>query len=134
MRFKAVYGASKAAVETYSETLRLEMAPFGVKVLTILPGPVHTNMNNPTTLAPSTLPGDDSIFKPAEKNIAEAHVPVRMPAEKFAEKVVGDILSGATGVVWRGVLTSRLWIIATFFPRSVLVSEALPAVCIVWSC
>jgi short-subunit dehydrogenase len=118
---KAIYGASKAAVVSYSENLRLEMAPFGVKVVTILTGAVLTNMNNPTNYTPSTLPGDDSIFKPNEKRIAKADIPDHMSAEKYAEKVVGDILSGATGRIWRGAFASRLWFVTTFLPQRVLV-------------
>ncbi len=38
------YSASKAAVIAYSESLRLEMAQYGVKVVTIAPGYVDTPM------------------------------------------------------------------------------------------
>lgn len=42
--FYAVYRASKAAVEAMSDTLRLEVEPFGIRVVTILPGPVESDM------------------------------------------------------------------------------------------
>ena len=38
-----VYSASKYAVEALSDSLRMEMAPFGVKVVIIEPGPINTN-------------------------------------------------------------------------------------------
>jgi short-subunit dehydrogenase len=40
----ADYCASKAALAQYSETLREELEPHGVHVLTVYPGPVHTPM------------------------------------------------------------------------------------------
>ena len=42
----AAYSASKAAVIQYSNVLRLELKPFGVKVMTVNPGPVYTNFFN----------------------------------------------------------------------------------------
>jgi hypothetical protein len=91
--------------------------------LTIVAGAVETNMNNPNALAPNTLPAESSIFKPAEKHIAKATIPERMRVDKFAQKVVGDILSGATGQAWRGAFASRVWAIMTFCPQALLVSR-----------
>ena len=42
--FYSAYRATKAAVSALSDTLRVELAPFGVRVVEILPGPVDTDM------------------------------------------------------------------------------------------
>jgi NAD(P)-dependent dehydrogenase (short-subunit alcohol dehydrogenase family) len=42
--FYAVYRASKAAVQALGETLAAELAPFGIRVIEVLPGPVDTDM------------------------------------------------------------------------------------------
>ena len=42
--FYAGYRGTKAAVSALCDTLRAEMAPFGVRVVEILPGPVDTDM------------------------------------------------------------------------------------------
>jgi len=42
--FYAPYRASKAAVSVLGESLRTELAPFGVRVLEIMPGPIDTEM------------------------------------------------------------------------------------------
>jgi NAD(P)-dependent dehydrogenase (short-subunit alcohol dehydrogenase family) len=44
MPFFAVYRASKAAVTALSESLRAEVAPFGIHVVEVYPGPVETDM------------------------------------------------------------------------------------------
>ncbi|KAI9732544.1 MAG: hypothetical protein M1834_003879 [Cirrosporium novae-zelandiae] len=41
--FGSVYNASKAALHAYSNTLRVELAPFGVKVVTVVTGGVKTS-------------------------------------------------------------------------------------------
>jgi NAD(P)-dependent dehydrogenase (short-subunit alcohol dehydrogenase family) len=40
--FQGPYAASKHAVEALSDALRAEMAPFGVRVVVIQPGPIRT--------------------------------------------------------------------------------------------
>ena len=43
---QAVYNSSKAAVELYAKTLRMELRPFGVKVLFVLTAGVNTGMSS----------------------------------------------------------------------------------------
>jgi NAD(P)-dependent dehydrogenase (short-subunit alcohol dehydrogenase family) len=42
--FFAPYRSSKAAVSAIGESLRAELAPFGIRVLEIMPGPIDTDM------------------------------------------------------------------------------------------
>ena len=55
------YSASKAAAMTYLESLRLEMRPYGIKVVTIAPGYIATPMTaiNPYRM-PFLLPADEA--------------------------------------------------------------------------
>lgn len=46
--FQVHYGASKHAVEAFTEGLRQELRPFGVKVVAIEPAYINTNFNNAT--------------------------------------------------------------------------------------
>ncbi|MBN8247127.1 MAG: SDR family NAD(P)-dependent oxidoreductase [Verrucomicrobia bacterium] len=39
----SVYGGAKAALEAVSESLRLELAPFGIRVTVVVPGPFRTD-------------------------------------------------------------------------------------------
>lgn len=43
---QAVYNSSKAAVELYAKTLRIEMRPFGVRVMFVLTAAVNTGMSS----------------------------------------------------------------------------------------
>lgn len=108
---QGVYNASKAAVELFSETLRLEMAPLGVKVLTVITGIIKTNIAVNNGASGSTLP-PDSYYLPAQKQIAErtegADVHSHMKADEYASRVVGDILGGSTGRIWRGNIATTV--------------------------
>lgn len=42
--FYGAYRASKAAAGALGETLRAEVAPFGIRVLEVMPGPIETEM------------------------------------------------------------------------------------------
>jgi NAD(P)-dependent dehydrogenase (short-subunit alcohol dehydrogenase family) len=44
MPFFAAYRASKAAASALGESLRAELAPFGIRILEILPGAIDTDM------------------------------------------------------------------------------------------
>jgi len=58
------YSASKAAAITYLESLRLEMRPYGIKVVTIAPGYIETPMTavNPYKM-PFLLPVEQAAGK-----------------------------------------------------------------------
>lgn len=51
--FYATYRASKAAVSAFNDSLRVEVAPFGIRVVEILPGPIDTDMFRLSTADPA---------------------------------------------------------------------------------
>lgn len=68
----SVYNASKFAVEAITESLRVELAPFGIKVTAIEPLSVKTNFYNATKAAVNSRKPDSpysGYFKKFEKNI-----------------------------------------------------------------
>jgi len=72
MKGAGAYCASKAAVHSYAESLRLEMKPYGIRVVTIAPGYIATPMTR------------DNRFP----------MPFLMPAERFAARAVATIARG----------------------------------------
>ncbi len=59
MPFYAAYRASKAAVSALGESLRAELAPAGVRILEVMPGPIATDM-----LAASDRLPEAAAFEP----------------------------------------------------------------------
>jgi len=49
--FRGIYSASKAAVEILTETLNIELKPFGIQACSVLPGDVRTNINSTRLVA-----------------------------------------------------------------------------------
>lgn len=121
--FCAVYNASKAAIHSLGETLRMELQPLGIGVLTVITGTIRTNLQNNTTVRP--LPAD-SLYQPVQPYFdamyaGTAH-PNKMDAHVYAQRVVSDVLGGATGHVYRGTNSTTACYAASFLPASVKVS------------
>jgi 1-acylglycerone phosphate reductase len=109
--FGSVYNASKAALHAYANTLRVELAPFGVKVITVLTGGVKTNINSH---AKRVLP-EHSVYSPLEDSFVRRQVHSQAGAmrnEAFAESVVKQVLPGSGPWPWRWLLRDarRRWI------------------------
>ncbi|NVE00855.1 SDR family oxidoreductase [Massilia sp. BJB1822] len=64
------YSASKAAVATYCESLRLEMRPYGIQVVTIAPGYIDTPMTQKNAYAMPFLMAPDQFAAAAVQTIA----------------------------------------------------------------
>ncbi len=62
-----LYAGSKAALEAISESMRLELKPFGVRVVTVITGATQTNT---FVNAPPPLP-EGSLYSKAEKEIGD---------------------------------------------------------------
>lgn len=65
--FSGVYCASKAALHALSDALRLELAPFGINVMTVKPGAIASDFGNNATAAITM--SEASWFKPWEKAV-----------------------------------------------------------------
>lgn len=76
------YSASKAAAIAYLESLRLEMRPYGIKVVTIAPGYIATPMTavNPYKM-PFLLPADQAaerFARAVERGVSYTVIPWQM--------------------------------------------------------
>lgn len=97
-----LYSSSKAAATSLSETLRLELAPLGVTVLTAMIGNIESNFHNNDFW--QGLP-ESSLYKSVEAQVAKTAEgkigPNKEPPEDFAKRFMDDILSRSSGQVWR---------------------------------
>lgn len=106
--FQAIYNASKAAMAMLSDSLRLELQPFGITVVDLRTGVVRTNLikNLNASQQPSLPKG--SIYEPAKEAVEKAlrqegFEDQGRPAEKWAKLVVQDLLKKKPPpVIWRG--------------------------------
>ncbi len=97
--FGSVYNATKAALHAYANTLRVEMAPLGVKVVTIVTGGVKSRI---AAHVQRVLP-PNSLYTPIEESYIrrQAHSQEgAMPTEAYAESVVSQILPSRRSVFW----------------------------------
>ncbi|MCJ1264548.1 hypothetical protein MMC22_004420 [Lobaria immixta] len=93
--FQAVYNASKAAIMMSSDTLRLELQPFGITVVDLMTAVVQTNLvrNMREEKKPSLPKG--SIYEPAKEVVEKAPQQEQfddagIPAQKWPKIVVHD--------------------------------------------
>jgi NAD(P)-dependent dehydrogenase (short-subunit alcohol dehydrogenase family) len=88
MKGAGAYCASKAAVHSYAESLRLEMRRYGIRVVTIAPGYIDTPMTS------------NNHFP----------MPFLMPADRFAAQALRAIDAGASFRVipWQMDVVARL--------------------------
>ncbi|RYP40019.1 hypothetical protein DL767_001953 [Monosporascus sp. MG133] len=121
--FLAAYNASKAAVEVLGATLRTELAPLGVRVVTLKTGGVRTDLFN--NVPPVKLP-QGSLYAPLREFIEERKMLEAgsyMDADKYARNVVSELLRPSVKqVVWQGGMTTIAWILSWFGWDSLLVS------------
>ena len=100
--FSGGYSASKAALHVLSDAMRMELAPFGIRVLTVQPGSIASRFGANST-ANVALPAD-SIYAVLAKRIrarAGASQKGGMPAETLAQAVVAAALSDQAPAILR---------------------------------
>ena len=120
--FQSAYNASKAASAIFSDSQRLELAPFGITVIELKTGAVATNLiTNQISHTPVSLP-KESIYAPARGAVEaamrnEKMKDVGMDKDVWAKLVVGDLMKRKPpAVIWRGA-QAMMGRIGTFFPH-----------------
>lgn len=67
--FSGAYCATKSALHSLSDALRMELAPFGIRITTIQPGAIQSEFgNNAASTLANTLPAN-SLYQPLKKHI-----------------------------------------------------------------
>jgi NAD(P)-dependent dehydrogenase (short-subunit alcohol dehydrogenase family) len=116
------YCASKFALEALSDALRMELAPFGIRTVSILPGPVRTKFVNNVTV--SELPSGAPAFYRGLLEFRQRRRemrPFEIPADKVARVILRAIhssrprpryvltLPARVGLCLRPFFTDRAW-------------------------
>jgi NAD(P)-dependent dehydrogenase (short-subunit alcohol dehydrogenase family) len=83
MPFYAAYRASKAAVSALGESLRAEVAAFGIRVVEIMPGPIATDMLAGSERVPEAIAYPP--YQPLAERVAELRKPGALPSTSTAD-------------------------------------------------
>ncbi|KAI1474977.1 putative short-chain dehydrogenase/reductase [Daldinia eschscholtzii] len=112
--YQVAYSASKAAVHAISRVLRVELAPLGVKFVTLITGSVKSNLSDNT---PSKVP-EHSLYRAAASNIENRDFLKGAPStdtDVFAKEVVRDLLRPKPKLnIWHGGMVNLAWILTWF--------------------
>ncbi|OAP60005.1 hypothetical protein AYL99_05007 [Fonsecaea erecta] len=123
----SAYHASKAATAMFSTHMRLELQPFGVHVIDLKTGCVHSRFHANHQHGQASLPRD-SIYAPVRDQTESAMrnaFPLREDPDRWAAAVVRDVLTpwnrragrGLPLEIWRGTGAWRTWFYnCTFWP------------------
>ncbi|KAF2850854.1 NAD(P)-binding protein [Plenodomus tracheiphilus IPT5] len=121
--FSAAYNASKAAVASYSDTLRVELEPLGIKVVTLYMGVVSTGLFSPSSIEFQP----NGLFVEAEAGVrkrGEDHIKTGAKPAEFAKQVVATVLKQKRGpgkgeYVWKGAMATIIWFLSVVGGRKV---------------
>ena len=115
--YGSVYNATKAALHAYSDTLRIELAPFGVSVMVVVTGGVKSNIVRRVRPLPA-----DSIYLHLKEGYEARQLHPQVDATDttaFAETIVTAALKNKpVRSLWQGNQAGRIWLILTFLPRA----------------
>lgn len=117
--FAGAYCSTKAAVTSFSDVLRMELAPFGIQVITVQPGGIQSNLSDNADKELERFkktpygPIQDFIVKRAHMSQEGA-----TPTEDFAKQLVDKIaLEKAPNLIRLGKSSTLLPILAKL-PRA----------------
>jgi len=119
--FAGAYCSSKAALHSLTDALRMELAPLGIRVVSIQPGGVQSSFGRHAEASIRLPP--DSLYRSVEEGIrarAQAGQQGATPAAAFVVPVVDALLRDPPPRVIRGGANSRrLPLLKRWLPPSV---------------
>lgn len=92
--FAGAYCASKAAVHGVSDALRMELAPFGIRVMEVQPGAIDTQFANNASREAEQVLAEGSPWWPLQAQIrarARASQDRPTPADAFASRLLAAV-------------------------------------------
>ncbi|MCP4344441.1 MAG: SDR family oxidoreductase [Desulfobacterales bacterium] len=102
--FSGAYCASKAALHALSDALRMELAPFGISVMTVQPGSIKSGFGKAANSTVSRVLKPGSWYSSLENAIrarAEISQADATPADEFARKLADAAMTGKPPAIVR---------------------------------
>ncbi|KAJ9603430.1 hypothetical protein H2200_012208 [Cladophialophora chaetospira] len=114
--FQSAYNASKAAMIMFSDCMRLELAPFGIRVVDLKSSSAASkNFDKQSETSGAKLP-KGSLYEIAgeavEKTMRGDRFPIEVTAEQWANQVAQDLLKKTLppANIWRGTKSWVAWL------------------------
>ncbi|KAL7897390.1 NAD(P)-binding protein [Trichoderma sp. SZMC 28014] len=118
--FGSIYASSKAAINSWSRILRLELQPFNVRVMVAMAGTIKSQI---TSHGHRSLP-TTSLYRPVDdyfqRRLVFSQNNATMPTEVFAKRLVsaalkgegwfGGLIGGTPDWFWAGGLSTKVWL------------------------
>ena len=122
--FAGAYAGSKAALRALSEALRMELAPFGIQVVTVHPGAIASDFGNNAQLSTPPQESAKSWYTPIADKIqmrAKLSQQDATPSEEFAHQLVGKVKhSSLPPEIWLGKKSLQLPLLKRWLPSRLL--------------
>lgn len=122
--FAGAYAGSKAALRAVSEALRMELAPFGIQVVTVHPGAIASSFGDNAQLPESSPLSEPSWYAPIADKI---HMRATMsqqdatPSDEFARQLVQTVtLAALPPEIWLGKKSWQLPFLKRWLPTRLL--------------
>jgi len=93
--FAGAYCASKAALHSFSDALRMELQPFGIEVMAVQPGSIKSNFGEASMKKAASNFSKNSWYKSLESSIlkrANGSQIVSTPTAIFAKKILSIVI------------------------------------------
>jgi 1-acylglycerone phosphate reductase len=126
LAYSSMYNASKAALRALSDTMRLELMPFDIKVMTVITGIVRTRLFQNLLNQQPALPSG-SLYAPIKEQVQVVMDGKKLfengqEPQEFAKGVVDNALRTNPQLwFWRGGQATFVWFatsLADWLPRT----------------
>jgi len=121
--FSGAYCATKAALHSLSDAMRMELAPFNIRVLTVQPGAIQSSFGDNSLAGVEHLLTEDSAYRAVEDKIRERAVASQQnptTANDFAKELLEHIDKGSGPVIRIGNGSTALPAMKRWLPLRLL--------------
>lgn len=128
--YSGIYCASKAAIHSLSDAMRVELKPFGIDVIVVAPGAIKSNISSNAKKVTERIQDGEtkilkegSIYAPLEKYVAKranASQVNSTPTDAFANHVVDRVLNRPSPYLFFGNLSFLVPFVKRWFPTFVV--------------
>lgn len=121
--FSGAYCATKAALHSLSDAQRMELAPFGIDVITVQPGAIESKFGDNSLANVLSRITPESLYAPLKEAIkarATASQDNPTPAAEFADSLVKQLLNNPKPVIRIGNGSTALPLLKRWLPALLL--------------